>query len=144
MQVQTRITHTRTRTHQYIDNPLVPLPSFRCGGMFCAIHRYAETHSCTFDYKTEGRRMIARENPIVMAPKLPKIWHLYLLSILNGLYLSTLSAAAVILPCIAINCYLCESISQINHILILALVYKCVNWRHFPFVQFFAKIHLSS
>ena len=47
--------------------------SLRCGGMFCALHRYAETHSCTFDYKGEGRRLIARDNPIVMAPKLPKI-----------------------------------------------------------------------
>jgi len=45
----------------------------RCGGMFCAIHRYAETHSCTFDYKAEGREMIARNNPVVTAPKLPKI-----------------------------------------------------------------------
>lgn len=47
--------------------------SCRCGGLFCAVHRYAETHSCTFDYKTEGRQIIARSNPVVAAQKLPKI-----------------------------------------------------------------------
>ena len=55
-------THTHTHTHTH-----------RCGGMFCAVHRYAESHSCTFDYKAEGRRMLARNNPVVTAPKLPKI-----------------------------------------------------------------------
>lgn len=47
--------------------------SCRCGGLFCANHRYAETHSCSFDYKTEGREMISRSNPVVAAQKLPKI-----------------------------------------------------------------------
>lgn len=45
----------------------------RCGKNFCASHRYAETHSCTFDYKTEGRKMLEQSNPMVAAPKLPKI-----------------------------------------------------------------------
>lgn len=45
----------------------------RCGRNFCASHRYAETHSCTFDYKTEGRRLLEQANPMVAAPKLPKI-----------------------------------------------------------------------
>jgi len=45
----------------------------RCGGNFCPKHRYPETHTCSFDYKTEGRRMLARNNPVVTAPKLPKI-----------------------------------------------------------------------
>lgn len=45
----------------------------RCGGMFCAVHRYAESHACTFDYKAEGRQIIARNNPVVTAHKLPKI-----------------------------------------------------------------------
>lgn len=47
--------------------------SCRCGGMFCASHRYAEAHACTFNYKEEGRRVLARNNPVVTAPKLPKI-----------------------------------------------------------------------
>eukprot|EP00047_Mylnosiga_fluctuans_P013248 m.30397 g.30397 ORF g.30397 m.30397 type:complete len:481 (+) comp4776_c0_seq1:83-1525(+) len=47
--------------------------SCRCGGSFCAQHRYAETHSCAFDYKTEGRKALAAASPLVQAPKLPKI-----------------------------------------------------------------------
>ncbi|XP_072292743.1 AN1-type zinc finger protein 4 [Eucyclogobius newberryi] len=45
----------------------------RCGQNFCATHRYAETHACTYDYKTEGRRMLQECNPLISAPKLPKI-----------------------------------------------------------------------
>lgn len=46
---------------------------FRCGNNFCATHRYAESHECTFDYKTEGRKLLEQSNPVVSAPKLPKI-----------------------------------------------------------------------
>nr|XP_012420785.1 PREDICTED: AN1-type zinc finger protein 4 isoform X2 [Odobenus rosmarus divergens] len=45
----------------------------RCGNNFCASHRYAETHSCTYDYKNAGRRYLEEANPVVNAPKLPKI-----------------------------------------------------------------------
>ncbi|XP_071106630.1 AN1-type zinc finger protein 4-like [Haliotis cracherodii] len=45
----------------------------RCGNNFCATHRYAESHDCTFDYKTEGRKLLEQNNPVVSAPKLPKI-----------------------------------------------------------------------
>ncbi|XP_040290992.1 AN1-type zinc finger protein 4 [Bufo bufo] len=45
----------------------------RCGNNFCATHRYAETHSCTYDYKTAGRRYLQESNPVITAPKLPKI-----------------------------------------------------------------------
>ncbi|XP_015793503.1 uncharacterized protein LOC107370040 [Tetranychus urticae] len=45
----------------------------RCGQMFCTQHRYSETHDCTHDYKSEGRRLIALNNPVVKASKLPKI-----------------------------------------------------------------------
>ncbi|CAG5128449.1 unnamed protein product, partial [Candidula unifasciata] len=45
----------------------------RCGNNFCASHRYAESHDCTFDYKTEGRKLLEQNNPLVSAPKLPKI-----------------------------------------------------------------------
>ncbi|GAB6028259.1 hypothetical protein CHUAL_014086 [Chamberlinius hualienensis] len=45
----------------------------RCGRNFCATHRYAETHDCTYDYKAEGRRILEKNNPQVTAPKLPKI-----------------------------------------------------------------------
>ncbi|XP_053438374.1 AN1-type zinc finger protein 4 isoform X2 [Nycticebus coucang] len=45
----------------------------RCGNNFCASHRYAETHGCTYDYKSTGRRYLQEANPVVNAPKLPKI-----------------------------------------------------------------------
>jgi len=45
----------------------------RCGNMYCAAHRYAETHNCTYDYKGEGRKVLEQSNPVVTAPKLPKI-----------------------------------------------------------------------
>ncbi|KAM6916372.1 AN1-type zinc finger protein 4 [Xenentodon cancila] len=45
----------------------------RCGHNFCATHRYAETHDCSFDYKTAGRRFLQENNPLISAPKLPKI-----------------------------------------------------------------------
>ncbi|XAR60504.1 hypothetical protein NMG60_11033916 [Bertholletia excelsa] len=35
----------------------------RCGGTFCGVHRYAEEHSCTFDYKAFGRAILAKANP---------------------------------------------------------------------------------
>ncbi|KAI1894364.1 hypothetical protein AGOR_G00115050 [Albula goreensis] len=45
----------------------------RCGNNFCAVHRYAETHDCSYDYKGAGRRFLQETNPIITAPKLPKI-----------------------------------------------------------------------
>lgn len=45
----------------------------RCEKLFCSTHRYSELHSCTYDYKTEGRRILETNNPLVTAPKLPKI-----------------------------------------------------------------------
>nr|XP_045605312.1 AN1-type zinc finger protein 4-like isoform X1 [Procambarus clarkii] len=45
----------------------------RCGGIFCAQHRYAETHTCTYDYRAAGRNFIQMSNPLVAPNKLPKI-----------------------------------------------------------------------
>ena len=45
----------------------------RCGNNFCTLHRYAEAHACTYDYKSEGRKLIEQNNPVITAPKLPKI-----------------------------------------------------------------------
>ncbi|XP_062981964.1 AN1-type zinc finger protein 4 isoform X2 [Elgaria multicarinata webbii] len=45
----------------------------RCGNNFCATHRYAEAHICTYDYKNAGRRYLQESSPVVSAPKLPKI-----------------------------------------------------------------------
>lgn len=42
----------------------------RCGGSYCAPHRYAEVHGCCYDYKAEAR---AAPPAAVPKPKLPKI-----------------------------------------------------------------------
>ncbi|RZS03358.1 hypothetical protein BHM03_00033539, partial [Ensete ventricosum] len=45
----------------------------RCGELFCAGHRYSDTHDCSFDYKAAGREQIAKANPLIRAAKLIKI-----------------------------------------------------------------------
>ncbi|XP_075238104.1 AN1-type zinc finger protein 4-like [Lycorma delicatula] len=45
----------------------------RCGHIFCTNHRYSEAHDCTYDYKSEGRKILEQNNPLISAPKLPKI-----------------------------------------------------------------------
>lgn len=45
----------------------------RCGNTFCGAHRYAEKHSCSFDFKAAGRAAIARANPVVQASKIDKL-----------------------------------------------------------------------
>ena len=45
----------------------------RCERLFCALHRHPEAHTCTFDYKTEGRKLLETNNPMITVPKLPKI-----------------------------------------------------------------------
>ncbi|KAK2971755.1 hypothetical protein RJ640_022894 [Escallonia rubra] len=42
----------------------------RCGGIFCAMHRYPEEHACTFDFKSTGRVVLAKQNPLFVADKL--------------------------------------------------------------------------
>lgn len=45
----------------------------RCGNTFCGVHRYAEKHSCSFDFKSAGREALARANPVVKASKIDKL-----------------------------------------------------------------------
>lgn len=52
---------------------LIMIMKCHCERIFCAQHRYAEAHQCSYDFKTEGQKVIARENPLVVASKLPKI-----------------------------------------------------------------------
>ncbi|CAG0916343.1 unnamed protein product [Notodromas monacha] len=41
----------------------------RCGGLFCAIHRYSDKHDCSFDYRLHGAEEIRRNNPVVKGEK---------------------------------------------------------------------------
>ena len=45
----------------------------RCGGLFCAIHRYSDKHECTFNYKEFGAKQIKNNNPLIVASKVEKI-----------------------------------------------------------------------
>ncbi|KAI4963063.1 hypothetical protein ZWY2020_019780 [Hordeum vulgare] len=45
----------------------------RCGATYCGAHRHADAHDCFFDYKATGREQIARQNPLVVAPKMARI-----------------------------------------------------------------------
>ena len=45
----------------------------RCNYVFCAKHRYNNEHDCDFDYKTQAREELARNNPKVVASKIVKI-----------------------------------------------------------------------
>jgi len=47
--------------------------SCRCGGLFCAIHRYSDKHECNFDYKAMGEKEISEANPLIVAAKVAKI-----------------------------------------------------------------------
>ncbi|KAH8344868.1 hypothetical protein KR067_009707 [Drosophila pandora] len=45
----------------------------RCGGTFCAFHRYSDRHECNFDYREMGASEIRRDNPVIVASKLRKL-----------------------------------------------------------------------
>jgi len=45
----------------------------RCGGQFCSLHRYANEHNCTFDYKELGQNEIRKNMPVVQAERVRKI-----------------------------------------------------------------------
>ena len=43
------------------------------GQSFCFQHRTADTHNCTFDYKTAAREQLRKDNPTVKGEKVRKI-----------------------------------------------------------------------
>ena len=45
----------------------------KCGKLFCAIHRYASEHDCTWDYKTEQCKIIKENNPDMSFKKIDTI-----------------------------------------------------------------------
>ena len=47
--------------------------SCKCKGYYCIIHRFPETHECSFDYKKEGKLKLTKENPMILASKIEKI-----------------------------------------------------------------------
>ncbi|KAG6468402.1 zinc finger AN1 domain-containing stress-associated protein 15-like [Zingiber officinale] len=53
----------------------VGLTDFRChcGDLFCKLHRYSDSHDCSFNYKAAGREQITKANPLIRAAKIIKI-----------------------------------------------------------------------
>ena len=49
----------------------------RCGGHYCSLHRYSDTHECTFDYKEHGKDKIRKDNPVIVGEKIRKIWSVF-------------------------------------------------------------------
>ncbi|XP_019359639.1 PREDICTED: AN1-type zinc finger protein 6 [Gavialis gangeticus] len=45
----------------------------RCGNVFCAMHRYSDVHSCSYNYKADAAEKIRKENPVVVGEKIQKI-----------------------------------------------------------------------
>ena len=67
---------TKKRTRCTVCNRKLRIASAfvcQCKKQFCSKHRYAETHACEYNYKEEARKILAKNNPLVVAPKLPKI-----------------------------------------------------------------------
>uniref|UniRef100_A0A0B7AAL2 AN1-type domain-containing protein n=1 Tax=Arion vulgaris TaxID=1028688 RepID=A0A0B7AAL2_9EUPU len=44
-----------------------------CGKLLCSLHRYSDTHVCTFDFREKGQEEIRRNNPVVKGEKIQKI-----------------------------------------------------------------------
>lgn len=45
----------------------------RCSFVFCDKHRYADVHSCTYDYAADHRNLLQKANPKVVAAKLDRL-----------------------------------------------------------------------
>jgi hypothetical protein len=65
--------HKRNRCH--MCRKKVGLTGFdcRCGNLYCSLHRYADKHNCTFDYRAMGRQEVEKHNPKIIASKIQKI-----------------------------------------------------------------------
>ena len=44
----------------------------RCNKYFCSMHRYSDTHDCSFDYKNLGKILLTKENPCIVSKKIDK------------------------------------------------------------------------
>ncbi|KAL5110023.1 hypothetical protein TcWFU_002906 [Taenia crassiceps] len=56
---------TKTRPRCMVCNKRVGLTGFtcRCGGLYCTVHRYSDSHDCSFDYRESGQADIRKANP---------------------------------------------------------------------------------
>jgi hypothetical protein len=47
--------------------------SCRCGKFFCKLHKFFESHGCTFDYKSDYAKKLKIDNPKIEHRKMDKI-----------------------------------------------------------------------
>jgi predicted nucleic acid binding AN1-type Zn finger protein len=47
--------------------------SCKCGGNYCALHRFDIDHNCTFDFKSADLKKLKETNPKIIAEKIIKI-----------------------------------------------------------------------
>jgi len=45
----------------------------KCGRMFCSIHRYADSHKCTFDYQKIQQQKLESLNPVIAPSKVQQL-----------------------------------------------------------------------
>lgn len=45
----------------------------QCKGFYCSKHRYAEAHSCNFDYKAAGNKLLTKNLVKTVADKLDRL-----------------------------------------------------------------------
>ncbi|SBT87471.1 zinc finger protein, putative [Plasmodium malariae] len=66
---------TENKTKCFLCNKRIGLLGIkcRCEHYFCALHRYADTHNCTFDYKKYYKDQLMKNNVKVVADKVKKI-----------------------------------------------------------------------
>ncbi|KAL5257303.1 hypothetical protein ACHWQZ_G012286 [Mnemiopsis leidyi] len=66
---------SKGRNRCFTCNKKVGLTGFkcRCENLFCGLHRYSDQHQCPFDYKSDGRAKLEKENPQVVGAKIRKI-----------------------------------------------------------------------
>eukprot|EP00300_Choanocystis_sp_HF-7_P037289 c53369_g1_i1.p1 GENE.c53369_g1_i1~~c53369_g1_i1.p1 ORF type:complete len:149 (+),score=23.18 c53369_g1_i1:190-636(+) len=44
----------------------------KCGNLYCAGHRIADSHNCTYDYRADARAQLERANPAIRGEKLAR------------------------------------------------------------------------
>ncbi|CAG5129077.1 unnamed protein product [Candidula unifasciata] len=44
-----------------------------CGKLLCSLHRYSDTHECSFDFKEKAQQEIRKNNPVVKGEKIQRI-----------------------------------------------------------------------
>ena len=62
----------QTKTNRcWTCNKKIGLLGFKCKCefVFCSAHRAEDKHSCTFDYKAQGKELLTRLNPVITPKK---------------------------------------------------------------------------